>query len=309
MRARILLLPGSAQGEAQCACAEQLLTDISAAFDHSFSLIRGKLGPDISEKTIEECESSQGILLGDADCAGAAALYDALDMPLRIRSLCVPEALCARHESPVRLWLGRVLSLDDGTLRAAMSGAFHFAREEDARLLHVAPAGAIRADWTAAVRAQGAATPVISVDAIDAPDAVSALIRNPGRLGLMLCPPYAGSILEAAATALCAHPEMIFDFAEDESIGIYTPHVPAPEEGAADQAPPFAMALAVSRMLRVSLRLSREAACLDAAIQNVLANSYLMRRGGQENERSSLDLICEQIAVAGELMGKGGIKP
>lgn len=307
MHAKILLLNGSQRGETLCACAERLLTDISAAFDHTFSLYRGKIGEKsradqgevLTEKTISTCENSQAVLLFDAGDDGVQALCDALDLPLRIRSVCIPEAICGRHEKPMRVWLGTVLSLDDETLRRAMQSAFRFAREEDARLLHIAPTGATREDWVAAARVQGASDPAVSADAISAPDAMADLIRQPARLGLVLCPPYAGSILEAAVTALCPHPEVLYDFAWDEEIGLYAPCC-AEETGDS----PFSAAMAVARMLRMSLHLSREAACLDAAIQNVMANCPDQ---DDENMPSALDRICEQIAIAGELMGKGGI--
>ncbi|MBQ9263028.1 MAG: hypothetical protein IJ189_02315 [Clostridia bacterium] len=306
MRARILLLPGSQQGEALCACAEQILTDISAAFDHVFSLLRGKIGPEVSDKTLDACETSQAILLGDAQCEGAQALYDALDLPLRIRSFCVPEALCSRHETPVKLFLGTALSLDADTLRLAMQSAFRFAQDEDIRILHVAPTGATKAEWEAAVRVQTAAQPLVTADAVAAKDAMKNLIKAPQKMGLLLCPPYAGGILEAAATGLCAHPEIMYDFAIDQDTGVYAPFASFLEE-AEDAPAPFAMALAIARMLRISLKLPREAACLEAAIQNVLANHWLPKKQA-ENSPSMLDLICEQIAVAGELMGKGGIQ-
>lgn len=302
MHARILLLPGSPQGTLQCEYAEQILTELSSAFDHSFSLIRGKLDDPVSDKTAKDCESSQGVLLGDALCPGAPALLDALDMPLRIRSFCVPEGLCRRHEKPVKMWLGTVLSLDEDTLRDALSAAFRFAREEDARILSIAPAGAMKAEWDGALRAQAAANPLVAVDRIDAPEAAAALLRRPERLGLLLCPPYAGSILEAAATAACGHPEILYDFSTDASMGLFGPCPTAAEEEAAL---PYAMALAVARMLRFSLHLPREAACLEAAVQNVMANHDPDQ--ASENGRPPLDLICDQVSIAGELMGKGGI--
>ena len=302
MHARILLLPGSPQGTLQCEYAEQILTDISCAFDHSFSLIRDKLDGPVSDKILQDCENSQGILAGDTGCPGFSALLDALDMPLRFRSCCVPEALCRRHEKPVKMWLGTVLSLDQDTLRASLQAAFRFAREEDARILSVAPAGAMKAEWEGALRAQAAANPLVAVDRIDAPEAAAALISRPERLGLLLCPPYAGSILEAAATAACTHPEILYDFSADESMGIFGPCLPvSPEE----EPLPYAMALAVARMLRFSLHLSREAACLEAAVQNVMANQEPEQTA--ENGRPPLDLICDQVSIAGELMGKGGI--
>ena len=305
MRARIMLLPGSEQGEIQCGYAERLLIDISAAFDHTFSLMRGKLEEPVPEKTLEGCESSQAVMLGDAACPAAQALYDALALPLRIRCLCVPETLCGREETPARLWIGTVLSLDSETLREAMQAAFQFAREEDARILHIAPAGASKGEWTTAVRVQGASNPLISVDGMSAPDAAAALVRQPGRLGLLLCAPYAGSMLEAEATCLCPHPEVMYDIAPDTEIGVYAPHpTPADETGMPS---PFAAALATARMLRYSLHLTREAACLEAAVQNVMANGWQAQEGTETQASTPLDRICEQIAVAGELMGKGGM--
>lgn len=307
MHARIMLFPGSPKGNAACEYAEQLLTDISAAFDHSFSLLRGKLEPTISDQTLESCENSQGLLLGDALCPNAQSLYDALGLPLRIRSFCVPEALCGRHERPVKLWFGTVLSLDEDTLRAAMAAAFAFAREEDARILYVAPGGRNKAPWEAAVRAQSAATPLVHIDAVSAPDAVAALVTNPGRMGLLLCPPYAGSILEAAIDASFSHPEVVYDLLPDDEIGVYAPcaSLTDGEDGAAPL--PFATAQAVARLLRVSLHLPREGACLEAAVQNVMANHAHAADQEEADPLALLELIGNQIAVAGELMSKGGI--
>ena len=307
MHARILLLPGSENGNASCACAEQILTDISASFNHRFTLIRGKLQEEVSDDLLSQCESSQAVLLGDAQCPGGQRLLDALGLPLRVRSLCVPEAACGRHEKPVKLYLGTVLSLDEETLRDALEEAFRFAREEDVRILHVSPTGAAKAEWDAAIRAQAAANPLVTVDAIAAPAAAHALIAQPGRLGLLLCPPYAGGILEAAATAHGTHPEMMYDFAPGDPPCVYAPLVPHALEDASEALPPFAMGQAVARMLRASLRLTREAACLDAAIQNVLSNYASGASSLEGEERSALDLICDQIAVAGELMGRSGI--
>lgn len=305
MHARVMLLPGSEQGKIQCEYAEQILTDISAAFDHSFSLMRGKMQGTVSDQTVESCQSSQAVLLGDGNCPGAADLYDALGLPLRIRSFCIPEALCGRGERPARLWLGTVLSLDQDTLRDAMEAAFRFAREEDAHLLYVSPAGSIKNEWEGALRVQSAANPLISADRIGAPEAAAALIGHPDRLGLLLCPPYAGSILEAAATAACRHPEILYDFLPDESSGVFAPVAPCDPESSTEPLP-FAIALAVARMLRVSLRLSREAACLEAAVQNVMANAPAGQ--AESGVPALLDRICDQVTVAGELMGKGGIE-
>lgn len=308
MHARLTLLSSTPQGQLLCDYAERVLTDISAAFDHGFSMFRGKIEPDqeLTDKTLRLCESSQAIFMGDGDHPAAQTLYDLFDLPLRIRAVLVPEGLCSRGEKPMKVWLGTVLSLDDDTLRRAAREAFRFAREEDTRVLHIAPTGATREAWDAALRVQGADNPLISLDGIAAPEAIASLIRTPDRMGLLVCPPYAGGIFEAALTALCPHPEVIFDYAGEEKVAVYAPHASIPQGNATPA--PFSAALAVARMLRVSLHLSREAACLDAAIQNVLVNNW--KEDGNESlpdAETCLELISQQIAVAGELMSKGGI--
>ena len=131
MRAKIMLLPATSQDQTLCDYAEHILIDVSAAFDHSFSLMREKIGElskeaygeTLTEETVENCRNCRAVFLCDGDNSGQE-LYDALDVPLRIRSLCVPEILCARHQRPATLYVGTVLSLDAETLRRAMRIAF-----------------------------------------------------------------------------------------------------------------------------------------------------------------------------------------
>lgn len=314
-----MLLPASAPGEKLCGYAEQILTEVSAAFQHSFTLKREKIGEKsmaaynepLTDEAVEACLQCQGIFLCDAECEGAQDLYDALDLPLRIRSFCVPDALCGRHESPVSLWMAQAFSVDSDTLRRAMHSAFRFAHEIDTGIVHVPPAGASRQEWESAIRVQETDFPQLPVAQFTAPDAMTALISAPNRLGLMLCPPYAGGMLHAAATALCSYPSMMHDAAFDGEMGVYAPYIPKNLE-MDEELNPFATALAVGALLRYSLQLSREAGCVEAAVNNVLSSGYcpLDPHAPVENQKSAqelVDLICEQIAVAGELMGKAGV--
>lgn len=319
VRAKIMLLPGSEPGKRLCGYAEQLLTEISAAFNHTFTLMRDKTGekslsahPEpLTDETVEALEKCQAVLLCDAECPGAPELYDALELPLRIRSFCVPDALCGRHGAPVSLWVGQMLSVDPETLRQGMRAAFRFAQEADALVTLVPPSGASKTEWDAAVRVQTVDSPQVSSAVMPAPEAVTALIAAPSRLGLLLCPPYAGGILHAAATALCAQPAMMHDIAFNDRIGVYAPLIP---QGLTvdDELNPFATALSVAKLLRYSLGLSREAGCVEAAVNNVLAAGWrtpdAVRPGAPHvGTQAVIELICEQIAVAGELMGKGGL--
>ena len=71
---------------------------------------------------------------------------------------------------------------------------------------------------------------------------------------------------------------------------------------------PFAAALAVAKMLRCSLHLSKEAACLEAALSNVIVGGWETKEdGGALSGMDVVELIGEQIAMASELMNKSGI--
>jgi len=194
----------------------------------------------------------------------------------------------------------KVLSIDPETLRKALHSAFRFAQEEERLIQHVAPAGATKGEWEAAVRVQEFSFPSLSVSALSAPDAMEDIILSPEKMGLLLCPPYAGSILQSAANALCNHPMLIHDISFDENIGLYSPYIPAE---ITEPLNPVTAALCVARLLRYSLGLSTEAGCVEAAVNNVLSAWHAPSAAPIDPEEL-MDLICEQVNVAGELMGK-----
>lgn len=304
MRAAIMMLAERETGQDVCSFAEQLLTEISAAFGHSFSLLQGTLdadGPD--DATVDGCRSGKAVFLSDAECAGADALYDALNLPLRIRSFTLPTALSGT--TPVRMCVGTVLSLDRDTLASAMANAFHFAQDQELPLAHIAPTGSSKSDWDQAVQCQQRISPRVASTPLSAPDAIQAMITAPEKMGLLLCPPYAGSILLSAGSSLCPHPAMIHEMVFDDSLAVYAPCLPASAAGHEPQ--PLGIACAISRMLKCSLGLVREAGCLNAAMENVLAAGWHTRatQAGGISAQGMVELICEQIAVAGELMRKG----
>jgi hypothetical protein len=302
LRAKIMLLSGGKQEEANCAYASRLLTDISSAFGHSFFLAEGKM----EEKAFAACQDFRAVFAGSSENPAFQALLDELAMPLLIRSFCVPESLCARDEAPAVLYVGAVLSLDEETLLPACRAAFQFAQEQDCRLCSVFPTGANRQAWEAEIRAQAGLFPQVPAVLMTGPEAISAMITAPERMGLILCPPYAGSMLNAAGTALCASPAVMHDMALDAEMGVFAPYTLPGEE----TPQPFSAALALAKLLRFSLRLTREAACLEAAVNNVLAaHSRVLREGDETapDPEKSLDMICEQIAVAGELMLRAGL--
>ena len=313
MHAKIMLLPGTAAGEKLRPLAEAMLTEISAAFDHSFVLMQGKIGEKavavcgeaLPENTLRACLQCQAVLLCDTACESAQALLDEMDMPLRIRSLCVPASLCGRHEAPVSLYIAQSFSIDSDTIRRAMRAAFRFAQGEDARVMIVPANGPAGDEFLSAARVQAVDFPQLSWGDCSAQAAVTGMISAPERMGMTFCPPYAGGILTAAGTALCSRPGLIYDASMDDSApGVYGPLVPPEDDGLS----PFGLAGAIAAMLRYSLGLQREAACLEAAVNNVQSAGW--QSAGADAEASAAQTItrrvCEQIAVAGELLTKGG---
>ena len=307
-----MLLSASERDECNLQYAEKILTDISAAFNHTFLLYRERIGEksraacgeSLTDKAIAACQDCQAVFVCDGRCGGIAELYDALDLPLSLRSLSVPECLCGRNEVPVSLYIGTVLSLDEETLRRAMRASFLIAHDADMRLCHVTPTGASQESWEAAVRVQEAQFPAVSALKLTAPEAVTELILSPQRMGLLLCPPYAGSVLLAAGTALCAHPAVAHDMAlDDEGMGVYAA-LPRVDGRKSD---PLSAALAVAKLLRFSLRLQRESACLEAAVKNVVSSGWESGDGSAVSGEGVMKLICEQITVAGELMQRGAL--
>ena len=306
MRAKIMLLPGNPAGKKMCSYAEQILTEVSAAFSHTFSLLSEKIGQDsleaydeaLTEETVEACQNCQAVFLGDSECPGAEDLYDALNLPLRIRSFWVPQAICKPFEHPNSLWLAQMLTLSPEALQAGAQAAFRFAQETEAPLRHIAPTGAAKADWQEAIRSQENAHPLVPSSSLSAPEAMTQMIET-GNAGVILCPPYAGSIFHAAAQALHLHSELIHDASFNQEIGVYAPFVTDSEETEFPSVE--GAALAVAKLLRFSLDLPVEAGCVEAAIDNVMA--------ARDRSENAIERICDQISVAGELMGKSMLTP
>ena len=86
-----MLLSGSKRDAVNADFAEKILIDISAAFGHSFSLMREKIGEKsmtasgeaFTDQAAEACQQCQAVFVCDADVEGIQELYDALALPLR----------------------------------------------------------------------------------------------------------------------------------------------------------------------------------------------------------------------------------
>lgn len=315
MQAKIMLLPAGSRGKALCAYAEEIFLEISAAFGHSLNTLREKIGPDsmrlfnapLTQETLDACKRCQAVFLADSDTEGAKALYQGLNIPLRIRHFSVPESLADRNTPPQTLLLAQVVSLEQDSLFQAVRQAMQLANELEIPFHHTAPTGNNRYPWEADIKETAKKYPSLSVNALSAPEAIRKIIEEPASVGMLLCPPYAGSIFESAASSLFPFPGLQYDTGYQENIGVFAPRLSMDD---ADLPHPFGTAFAVAQLLRHALHLQKEAACLEAAIHNVLSAGWRtsgMPAAGQVTDGGHIiQLICDQLAIAGEFMHKGG---
>ncbi len=310
-----MLLPASSKGKTLCSYAEELFLEISASFNHSLLTFREKIGEDsvrlfdvpLTQEAADACLKCNAVFLADGDCEGSLELYQSLGIPMRIRSLVIPDALATPQISKRKMYLCQVMALDQDTVFTAVRQALQLTSDQELSFAHVAPTGNNRFQWEANIKENLKRYPALSWTALTGPEAVKRIIEAPWSLNTLLCAPYAGSILEAAATSLFPFPGLVYDYGCTDAIGIYAPRLCC---DATDMPEPFATAYAVAQMLRSSLRMNREAACLEAAINNVLISGWRtpgMLSPGQPTDGSHIiQLICEQLAVAGELLNKSG---
>lgn len=314
MQARIMLLPSGSKGKTLCSYAEELFLELSTSFGHSLNTFREKIGEDslrlfnvpLTQETLDACARCQAVFLGDADCEGAALLYQGLKISLRVRSYVIPSALANREQPAQAFLMGQATSLDADTIFTASRQAAQIASSMEIPFCHTPPSGNSRFQWEAHIKETLKKYPSLSWSNLSAPEAVRRIIETPGQIGFLMCPPYTGSILESAANSLFPFPGLQYDWGTGESIGIYAPRLSL---DAHDMPEPFGAAYAVASMLHNNLHLHREAACLEAAIENVLSSGWRtsgMAADGHETDGSHIiQLICEQLAVAGEFVAKG----
>lgn len=315
MQAKIMLLPANSKGKTLCSYAEELFLEVSASFGHSLNTFREKIGEDsirmfdtpLTQETLNACTQCQAVFLADADCDGSRLLYQGLGIPLRIRCFSIPDCISDRHLPPQVFLMGQSTTLEPDIIFAAARQACQTAAGMEIPFCHTAPSGNSRFQWDAHIKETLKKHAALSWSTLSAPEAIRRIIETPRQIGFMLCPPYSGSILESAATSLFPLPGLQYDWGIGEHIGVYAPRLSMDKR---DMPEPFGAAFAVAAMLRHSLRLQREAACLEAAIHNVLSSGWRspgMVSPGQETDGAHIiQLICEQLAVAGEFVSKGG---
>ena len=304
MQARIQLLSTGSQDEKICTVAEEILTDISVAFNHSFTLMREKIGQSsidayntpLTEETVSACADSDAAIVCRADCAGQDDLLSSLRIPCRMRIFPAGDKRC---------YLIKTMALDAQTLSDAMQIAFETAKREELPLRYVLPSGKSALEFKLSITSRLPYFPDVAVEEMSPAQAAEFFVLSPESNGVFVFPPYAGGIFFAENTALQEIPMYIYERCEGNCGYVYSPVIP-PSIGRNDEVNPSGICLAISDLLRYALKLEKEADCVESAIRNVLEAGWrtpdMSDQPGTISTMKMLQLISEQITLAGQLM-------
>ena len=308
MDAKIVLLPGSPVGERLCGIAEEVLTDVSVAFGHTFSLVRDKIGEaaeraygmPLSENTLRLCAQADAVMIGDPNNEAESFLLRALGIPAKTRPFSVGGAENA-HFSVVRS-----IYPEKTALRDMFAHALRQAKDEGVRLSYLLPESQEDARvFLDALETEQAEIQAPLVEELTPAEAVECLIGAPSDIGVLAAPSYAGEMCLTLATCLHGAPMLLHDMCLGKKVSVYEPFIPPHVKPNNDLNPLGAIA-AVGSLLRYSLKLDREADCVASAVKNVLDAGWrtadMTSMGDGVSCYKMQQLISDQINLAGELL-------
>lgn len=314
MDAKIVLLPGSPVGERLCGVAEEVLTDISVAFGHTFSLVRDKIGEaaeraygmPLAENTLRLCAQASAVIIGDIHNEAEPFLLRALGIPAKTRAFAVG------GPDNSRFLITRAIHPEKTALTDMFRRAVREAKQDGLRLTYLLPENVADAKiFQDALNQETEAAEALPPEELTPAEAIEALLSAPTELGNLVTPSYAGEMCLALATGLHGAPMLLHDACLGKKVSVYEPFVPLHVK-ANDDLNPLGMMAAVASLLRYSLRLEQEADCVSAAISNVLSAGWrtpdMTDMGDGVSCYKMQQLVSDQINLAGELLQQHGSK-
>ena len=308
MQAKIILLPGSSVGERMCGIAEEVLTDISVAFGHTFSIVRDKIGEaaeraygvPLSENTMRLCAQSDAVFLGDPNNEAESFLLRALGIPAKTREFSVGGAENARF------LITRSVYQEKNALHDMFRSALQQAKDENITLSYLLPESEKDAElFLNALDAEQAEIKAEKVEELTPSEAIQALLLAPSELGLLVTPSYAGEMCLTLATNLHGAPMLLHDACIGKKVSVVEPFIPENVK-VNDDLNPLGAVAAVASMLKYSLHLRQEADCVTSAVRNILEAGWrtpdMTSMGDGVSCYRMLQLISDQINLAGELL-------
>ena len=306
MRGKIVLLYESERGKALCDAASAILTQIAVAFGHTLSMPmrRCDRSAALTDDIADLCAGATCVLAGESSLQCLPALAAELgclcrERELRYTHLIENRALMA-SVGPLNAVLVQAIGSGEDSLRFAAVQAYAVSARDSLPITQVPPSGKLAEAWKKAMERADTITAPFHARETALQQMVPDMVYRPTRMGVILCPPYAGGILAEAAAALCGGAGMCYDAYLGGEGGLY-----APLHQESDDVNPFGMLRAVYRAMRDTLKLEREAACVEAAIRNVLQAGWRTNDIAREDAKPLIadqivDLVCQQIEVAGD---------
>ncbi|MCC7364642.1 MAG: 3-isopropylmalate dehydrogenase [Dehalococcoidia bacterium] len=161
--------------------------------------------------------------------------------------------------------------------------AFQLARQRRNKVTSVDKANVLRTGqlWREVATEVGRQYPDVTLEHLLVDAAAMNLIRNPASFDVMVTENMFGDILTDEAAMLAGSMGMMPSAslgernADGTGIGLYEPiHGSAPDITGQKKANPLAMILSAAMLLRLSLGLEQEAAAVEAAVDQVIADGY-----------------------------------
>ena len=308
MQAKIILLPGSPVGERMCGFAEEVLTDISVAFGHTFSIVRDKIGEaaeraygvPLAENTLRACAAADAVFMGDPNNEAEPFLLQALGIPARTREFSVG------GEENARFMITCCANQEKNALQDMFHTALTQAKDENIRLSYLLPESDADAElFLDALDHEQEEIKAENVEELTPSEAVQALLLVPSDVGLLVTPAYVGEMCLTLATSLHGAPMLLHDACIGKKVSVVEPFIPENVK-ANDDLNPLGAVAAVASLLRYSLHLRQEADCVVSAIRNILEAGWrtpdMTSMGDGVSCHKMLQLISDQINLAGELL-------
>ena len=261
MQIRIMMLLSDEKNKRLCRCAETILEEVAGSFGHSFSIRYEQIGAEsrkmygeaLTEETVDACLACKGVVADSIHAEAMDELLDALETDLCMRNVMLPQKGSALG---AEVLLATVRALDDESIRKGAEFAFRAAEKMALPVYHIAPSGKARENWLSSVGSIAKDYAYVSHAALEADTAMEMMLKTPGGMGVVLMPPYAGRIFQAAGNALGTAPYMMHAAMPGRENGVYA--ACCQREEAEPVLSPVAMVMAVSNMLRFSAGLERK---------------------------------------------------